>query len=133
MSVERGFFLVKPDTMLNGGCQEAEERIKNEGLSVVERGAKTLTVEQVRRLYPERINSRWGECLLDYMTAGSCVGIVIEGEDCSKRLKKIKGETWGEGLRGKYSDNFIHNSFHSSDNQEKAKKEINIFFKTEND
>ncbi len=138
MSVERGLFLVKPDALINGGSEEAKNRLQNKGLTINQEIEVELNPEQIRQLYPERTNTQWEECLIAYLTGGPCLVLLTEGENAIEKALEVKGKTWAgdDSLRGDeellFSQNFIHNGFHCPDSAEEARKIKEVLLKKPN-
>lgn len=75
-----------------------------------------LTVDQIQILYRDQIEKSHYQQIVEYLTSGSVVALVFEGEDAESKIKQIKGKTWsGIGIRGKYATDYIRNVMHSSD------------------
>lgn len=71
--------------------------------------------------------------LVDFITSGPIVAIVIEGEKAVEVVRKLMGETdpvkAAPGtIRGDYGLDIGENLIHGSDSEENAQKEIALFF-----
>lgn len=83
----------------------------------------------VRRLYPGILR----EGLIEYMTTGFHIALVIEGENAIHRMMQLKGNapsTDDENtLRKKFGTNDLISCVHCSDTVAAARREIALFFK----
>ncbi|MDX9925651.1 MAG: nucleoside-diphosphate kinase, partial [Ignavibacteriaceae bacterium] len=71
--------------------------------------------------------------LIDYMTSGACVPIVLERENAVENFRKLIGATdpqkAADGtIRKLYAESIQENIIHGSDSDENAAKEISHFF-----
>ncbi len=92
------------------------------------------------------IGTQVSETLVDYLTSGPVVCMVIEGIQAIDMVRKLAGHTLPYKadvgtIRGDYSvdspaianaeSRSIHNLFHASENEKEANNEIHIWFKDE--
>lgn len=71
--------------------------------------------------------------LIDFMTSGACLPMVLEKEDAVSEFRKIIGATDPQRaekgtLRQLYAETVQQNIVHGSDSEENAQKEIAFFF-----
>ena len=71
--------------------------------------------------------------IVDFMTSGPVVGMIVEGDDVVNGMRTLMGPTkWFEALpgtiRGDYASNTTANLIHGSDSVENAEIEIKRFF-----
>ena len=74
--------------------------------------------------------------LVDFMTSGPCVVMLLEREDAVAELRRLVGNTdparAAEGtLRRMYGENVTRNAVHASDSVENARMEASRFFREE--
>ena len=124
--IERSYLLVKPDGMIGGGCDEAISTLCSVGLTI--EGFKRVTLDPVvvRQFYPDKVGNTFEREMVDYMTSGPCGILLVRGNKAIEKVRQVKGKTWVSGLRLKYANNFIHNTFHCPDNEESYKRELKI-------
>ena len=77
----------------------------------------------------------YGE-LVKFMTSGPVLAMVLEGRDVIRIMRKIAGATSPKEalpgtIRGDFAADVEHNLIHTSDSEENAEREINLFFKKE--
>ena len=124
--LETTHLLVKPDGVLRG-LKHASQALRDAGIEVRHFSRIRLTETKVRILYPERMDDCFKQDVIDYMTSGQCVLLEVEGEDVISRVKEVKGKTGKSGLRLRFAQNFIHNTFHCPDTREEVIRERGIF------
>jgi nucleoside-diphosphate kinase len=139
--VERTFFCLKPDALEKRLVGEIISRIERKGLEIV--GLKLLKIarDQAERLYEEHRGKPFYEGLVDYITSGPSIPMVVEGVNAIRLMRNLSGSTEpSEALpgtiRGDYAPGsppgaIIRNLVHASDSEEDAEREIGIFFKDE--
>ncbi|MEK6927789.1 MAG: nucleoside-diphosphate kinase [Nanoarchaeota archaeon] len=139
--------LIKPDGVARGLTIECIRRILDSGLEITEKKKiwmERWNAEKFRAEIKEK-HPRIFEALIDYMTEGPCIALLIEGENATEKLRKICGATNSKDaergtIRGDYGDKsedmkelykkgkVIKNIIHSSGNLEEAKEEIEQIF-----
>lgn len=135
-SVEQSLILVKPDGVERGLVGEVVGRIERKGLRVV--GLKMLRVDeaQARVHYRDHLEKPFFPALLEFITRGPVVAMVVEGGDCVELVRKLMGATKHTEaapgtIRGDFAYDFTENIVHGSDSVESARREIEIFFAPE--
>jgi len=109
--------------------------------------AKEIDKDFSKKHYTQDISKRWGvsvrKWLLDFITSGPVVAMVVEGVDAIENVRKLCGDTESKSavpgtIRGdythmsyKYADKkkvALKNLVHSSGNKEEAKSELALWF-----
>ncbi len=130
---ERTLVLVKPDGVRRGLIGEVVTRLERKGLAIVALELRTLARETAEEHYGEhRERPFFGE-LVDFITGGPLVAIVVEGPRAVEAVRTLMGVTdpvksAPGSLRGDYALEIGQNLVHGSDSPESAKREIGIFF-----
>jgi nucleoside-diphosphate kinase len=148
--IERTLVLIKPDGVMRGLVGEVIKRFEQKGLKII--GLKMVAIDKnfAAKHYTEDIEKRRGKTvrdnLLDYITEGPLVAMVIEGIDSIEVVRTMVGGTEPRSatpgtIRGdfthhsfKYADNKnmpVKNIIHASSNAEDAEKEIMLWFSIE--
>jgi nucleoside-diphosphate kinase len=133
MAVERTFFLIKPNGVERGLVGEIVARIERRGLVI--RGLKLMQVstELAEAHYEEhRERPFFGE-LVDFITSGPVVAMVVEGQSAISVMRTMIGATnpvdAAPGtIRGDYALEMGENICHGSDAPESAEREIELYF-----
>lgn len=133
MSVERTLSILKPDTVEKHKIGEVIAHLQSEGLNPVAMRMIHLTQKEAEGFYyVHRERKFFGE-LVQFMTRGPVVVMVLQGENAIARYREVMGATdpakAAEGtIRKKYGANLGENAIHGSDAPETARFEIGYFF-----
>jgi len=133
MARETTLVLVKPDGMQRGLAGEILARFERRGL--VLRAAKLLRLgrELAERHYDvHREKPFFGE-LVEFITSGPTLALVLEGEGAIETCRKTIGATNPAdaepgSIRGDLALSMPDNLVHGSDSPEMAEREIALFF-----
>ena len=133
MARETTLVLVKPDGMQRGLAGEILARFERRGL--VLRAAKLLRLgrELAERHYDvHREQPFFGE-LVEFITSGPTLALVLEGEGAIETCRKTIGATNPAdaepgSIRGDLALSMPDNLVHGSDSPEMAEREIALFF-----
>jgi len=133
MPIERTFFMIKPDGYERRLVGEIISRIERKGLKIAAMNLKKLTREEAERLYSVHKGKPFFEELVEFVTRGPVVLMVIEGDSAISVVRNLLGPTDGRKappgtIRGDYALSLSENIAHASDSPEAAKYEISIFF-----
>jgi nucleoside-diphosphate kinase len=130
---ERTLVLVKPDGVRRGLVGEVVTRLERKGLTLLALELRTLARETAEEHYGEhRERPFFGE-LVEFITGGPLVAMVVEGPRAVEAVRTLMGVTdpvksAPGSLRGDYALEIGQNLVHGSDSPESAKREIGIFF-----
>jgi nucleoside-diphosphate kinase len=131
--VQRTLVLVKPDGVRRGLAGEVISRLEQKGLTLVAMELRTLDRETAEQHYGEhRERPFFGE-LVEFITGGPLVALVVEGPNAVAGVRRLMGvtnpvEATPGSIRGDYALEIGQNLVHGSDSEESAKREIGIFF-----
>ena len=131
--MQKTFVMIKPNGVQNGLIGRVLARYEGSGLSVC--GIKILhpTKEQVEGFYAEHKGRDFFEPLVDFMSSGPTVMLVLGGVEAIKAARAINGETNPDEaapgtIRYDYAPNTRMNVVHSSDSVESANREMMYWF-----
>lgn len=126
--------MVKPDGVKRQLVGELVSRIEKKGLKLV--GLKLMQIprELAERHYGEHQGKPFFEGLVNFITSGPVVAMVLEGENAISEWRKMMGATNPKDaapgtIRGDFATIIDENVAHGSDAPETAEREIGIFFK----
>ena len=131
--MQRTLVLVKPDGVRRGLAGEVIARLERKGLALVAMELRTLDRSTAEEHYGEhRERPFFGE-LVEFITGGPLVALVVEGPNAVAATRRMMGvtnpvEATPGSLRGDYALEIGQNLVHGSDSEESAKREIGIFF-----
>ena len=134
--MERTFVMVKPDGVQRGLIGEVIRRLEQKGLKIV--GLKMIWIQEELAMehYSEHAEKPFFRSLVDYITSGPVVAMVVEGKDAVKVVRNIVGatnpaEASPGTIRGDFGLDIGRNVVHASDSLESAEREISLFFDAE--
>ena len=131
--MERTLLIIKPDAVGAGNAGNILAMLERGGFKVVAMRMEHLTEESARRFYAvHKERPFYGE-LVEFMTSGPCVPMVLEKDSAISDLRKFIGATnpaeAEEGtVRKLYAANVQNNAVHASDSPASASIEIPHFF-----
>jgi len=133
VAVERSLILIKPDAMERGLAGEILSRIEGRGL--VLRAGKLLRVDRAlgETHYAEHKEKPFFGELVRFITSGSTLALVVEGEGAITALRTTIGATNPAdaepgSIRGDLALAMPDNLVHGSDSLESAEREIALWF-----
>jgi nucleoside-diphosphate kinase len=130
---ERTLILVKPDGVRRGLIGEVIARIERKGLTLSRLELRTLDRATAEQHYAEhRERPFFGE-LVDFITGGPLVAMVVEGPDAVPAMRGLMGatnpvEAAPGSIRGDLATIIGENIVHGSDSPENGEREIGLFF-----
>ena len=133
MATERTLVLVKPDGVRRGLAGEVISRLEKKGLTLVAMELRTLERATAEEHYAEHKERPFFGELVDFITGGPLVALVVEGPNAVAATRRLMGvtnpvEATPGSIRGDYALEIGQNLVHGSDAPESAKREIGIFF-----
>jgi len=133
VAVERTLVLVKPDGVRRGLAGEVVKRLEDKGLTLVAMELRTLDRDTAEQHYGEhRERPFFGE-LVEFITGGPLVALVVEGPNAVAGVRRLMGvtnpvEATPGSIRGDYALEIGQNLVHGSDSPESAAREVALFF-----
>jgi nucleoside-diphosphate kinase len=131
--MDRTLILVKPDAFSRGLTGEVIARFERKGLRIV--ALKHMVVERdlAERHYDEHREKPFFGELVEFITGGPLVAMVLESYEAVTAARQVIGatnplEAAPGSLRGDYGLEVQTNLVHGSDSPESAKREIELFF-----
>lgn len=126
--------MVKPDGVQRGLAGEVISRIERRGLKIVALRMNTISLESAKKHYAEHAQKPFFNSLIDFITSGPSVSMVVEGKNAVSVMRAINGATnpvnaATGSIRGDFALDTGRNVVHASDSPESAQREIGIHFK----
>jgi nucleoside-diphosphate kinase len=131
---DRTLVLLKPDAVERGLVGEIIGRFEAKHLGLVALELRSLDADTLARHYEEHVGKGFYADLVEFMSRGPVVAMVIEGpEDTWEVVRGLMGATNPRKaapgtIRGDLGILFTENLVHGSDSLESATREIGIFF-----
>jgi nucleoside-diphosphate kinase len=131
--MERTLILVKPDAFARSLTGEIIARFERKGLRLVALKQMTMTRELAARHYAEHEGKPFYEELVEFITSGPLVAMVLEGQQAVAAARQAIGatnplEANTGSIRGDYAIEVGQNLVHGSDSPESAAREVGLFF-----
>jgi nucleoside-diphosphate kinase len=130
---QRTLVLVKPDGVRRGLVGEIVGRLERKGLTIVALELRTLSREIASQHYGEHEGKPFFPELVDFITGGPLVAMVVEGHRAVEGVRNLMGVTdpivsAPGSIRGDFALEIGQNLVHGSDSVESAAREIGLFF-----
>jgi nucleoside-diphosphate kinase len=130
---ERTLVLVKPDGVRRGVVGEVVSRIERKGLTLVALELRTLTRDTAEAHYAEHSSKPFFGELVEFITGGPLVAMVVEGPRAIEAFRALAGATdpvtaTPGTIRGDLALEIGENIVHGSDAPDSADREIKLFF-----
>jgi nucleoside-diphosphate kinase len=131
---KRTLVLLKPDAVERGLVGEIVSRFERRGLTIDAMQLRTLDKAILANHYAEHQGKPFYADLVDFMSRGPVVAMVVAGpDDTWELLRSMMGATNPRAaapgtIRGDLGTIFTENLIHGSDSAESAAREIQIFF-----
>lgn len=131
--MERTLSIVKPDGTAKNIIGEVIARYENKGLTVAALKMIRMSKNQAEGFYYVHREKPFFESLIKFMSSGTVVVMVIEGNNAISKVREIMGATNPEDaaegtIRKDFASNIEQNTVHGSDSPESAEYEISYFF-----
>lgn len=131
--MDRTLILVKPDAFARNLSGEIIARFERKGLRIAEMKKMTLSEDKAKEHYAEHAERPFFGELVEFITSGPIVAMVLEGQDAVKAARQVIGatnplEAATGSIRGDFAIEVGQNMVHGSDSPESAAREEAIFF-----
>jgi nucleoside-diphosphate kinase len=133
VSTEKTFVMVKPNGVAEGHVGDIVARFERRGLHL--RGLRLMRVDEdlAARHYAEHVGKPFYPALMEFITSGPVVAMVLEGPEAIKVARTMMGptnpfEAPPGTIRGDYGLDVTANVVHGSDGPASAQREIDLYF-----
>ena len=131
--MDRTLILVKPDAFVRRLTGEVIARFERKGLSIVALKYMTVDRDMAERHYDEHREKPFFGDLVEFITGGPLVAMVLEGYEAVTAARQTIGATnpldaAPGSIRGDFGLEVQTNLVHGSDSPESAFREIGLFF-----
>jgi nucleoside-diphosphate kinase len=132
--VQRTFSFLKPESIRQRTVGEIISRLERKGLALRQLKLHVITKKEAEELYSVHKSKPFFHELVEHVTSGPVVLMVLEGPNAVDTLRKLVGATdpllaEPGTIRGDYSVSVTANIIHASDSSENARREASIFFR----
>ncbi len=128
--------ILKPDAVQRRLTGRILARVEDKGLQIV--GMKMIQISRALALrhYGVHRKKPFFKSLIQYITSGPVIVLAVQGKNVIAITRKMMGATFGSNaepgtLRGDFGVSDSFNLIHGSDSPEAARKEIALYFKSD--
>ena len=134
--MERTLIILKPDCTHRRLIGRLIQRFEDKGLTIAAMKLMRISPELAGRHYAPHQGKPFYPGLIEYITSGPVVVLVLQGPNVINVTRKMMGKTFGYEaepgtIRGDFGLSKTYNLVHGSDSPETAATEIALYFSTE--
>ena len=127
--------LLKPDAVERGLTGQILDRYLTKGLSLAALELRHVNEALAAAHYAEHVGRDYYPTLINFITSGPVVAMVLQGERAIDIVRLLNGATDSATaapgtIRGDFSIYYQRNIVHASDSPETAAREMSIWFPT---
>ena len=131
--MQRTLLNIKPDAVERNLVGEILRRIEAKGYRLVALRKLRLRPEEARAFYAVHSEKPFFDELVEFISSGPCVPVVVEGENVIDGIRMLIGATdpakaEAGTVRKDFAESITRNSVHASDGPDTAAEEIGFFF-----
>ena len=131
--MDRTLIIVKPDAFARNHRGEIIARFERKGLQLVAMKMMTASRELAEAHYAEHAERPFFGELVDFITSGPLVAMILEGDHAVTAARQVIGatdpiEATMGSIRADYALEVGRNMVHGSDSDESAAREAALFF-----
>ncbi|GAB4841965.1 hypothetical protein Ancab_011922 [Ancistrocladus abbreviatus] len=138
---ERTLAMIKPDGLYGNYTNMIKKVIQDSGLSITREMRVKLDEDKVRHFYAEHSSKSFFTSLIEYMTSGPVLIMILEKENAVVHWRALIGPTDAQkakithphSIRAMCGADAAKNCVHGSDSIQSAEREIKFFFGTPSD
>ncbi|NOK58968.1 MAG: nucleoside-diphosphate kinase [Chloroflexi bacterium AL-W] len=131
--MEQSLIILKPDAVQRGLVGPIISRLEQRGLKIA--GMKLMRIDEslARRHYGVHEGKPFFASLVEYITSGPVITMVVSGKDVVSTVRTMVGATNPTQavpgtIRGDFALEIGRNLIHASDSPENGKQEVSLFF-----
>ena len=131
--MDRTLILVKPDAFARRLTGEIIARFERKGLRIVAMRHMQMDESLAQQHYAEHEGKPFFGELVEFITSGPLVAMVLEGHEAVVAARQVIGatnplEAAPGSIRGDFALEVGQNMVHGSDSNESAAREVDLFF-----
>ncbi len=134
--MERTFVMLKPDAVRRRLIGEIIRRIEAKNLNIIAMKMISIDRKLAETHYSEHREKPFFKDLVDFITSGPAVAMIVEGPNAISVMRALMGATnpfnAAPGtIRGDFGLDLTQNLIHGSDSPQSAQRELALFFPEE--
>ncbi|CUU81778.1 nucleoside-diphosphate kinase [Campylobacter hyointestinalis subsp. hyointestinalis] len=131
--MEQTLSIIKPDAVKKGVIGKIIDRFESNGLRIAAAKKVQLSTEDAKKFYEVHAARPFYGELVEFMTSGPVVVMVLEGANAVAKNRELMGATNPKEatkgtIRADFAESIDANAVHGSDSLENAAIEIAFFF-----
>ncbi len=131
--MEKTLFMVKPDAVARGLVGEIVAVMEREGFEIERLEMQRFGRARAEAFYDVHRDKPFFASLIEYITSGPVVAMVLAGDSTITRVRELMGATdpaqaASGTMRRKYGESVERNAVHGSDSPISAAHEIAVVF-----
>lgn len=131
--MEKTLLIIKPDAVRKRVIGKIISMVEEAGFRILGIRMKKFSVEEAREFYKVHKGKPFYDGLVEFMTSGPVVALLLERKDAIEELRKLIGATDPKEaergtVRALFGSNKRENAVHASDSPSTAEYEIPFFF-----
>ena len=133
MAMEKTFSIIKPNAVKKNVMGDVISHFETHGLKVAAAKLVKMSESKAKEFYAEHKERPFFGELVEFMTSGPVLLMVLSGENAVLKNRELMGATDPKKaapgtIRAKHGDNMGANAVHGSDSPQSAAREIALFF-----
>lgn len=134
LNAEQTLSILKPDVVKEHNIGDIISYFEDANLNISAMKMTRLSKDQAAKFYAEHQGKPFFSDLVEFMSSGPIVALVLEGDGVIAKNRKLMGATDPKKaeqgtIRADFAESVTRNAVHGSDSPEAAKREISFFFK----
>ena len=134
--MEQTLVILKPNAVQRELIGDLISRFERRGMKIIAMKMKRISQVTAEEHYAEHLGKQFYKELITFITSGPSVIMVLESMDAVNIARSMVGatnpaEAVSGTIRGDYATSPGHNMIHASDSTEAARREIELFFRSE--
>ncbi|MEE9457206.1 MAG: nucleoside-diphosphate kinase [bacterium] len=131
--MEKTLFMIKPDAVARGLIGEIVALMEREGFTIERLELQRFERAKAETFYDVHRDKPFFASLVEYITSGPVVAMVLVGDAAIARVRELMGATdpaqaASGTIRRKYGESIERNAVHGSDSPTSAAHEIAVVF-----
>ncbi len=125
--------MIKPDAVEKRAIGRIIAMLEENGFKILALKSRRFSREEAERFYEVHKGKEFFNSLVNYITGGMVVGVMVEREDAVEKLRELVGSTNPEDarpgtIRAVFGESIERNAVHASDSPDNAIRELKFFF-----
>jgi nucleoside-diphosphate kinase len=134
--VEQTLIILKPDCIQRGLIGRIIQRFEDKGLTIIAMKLMQISKALAEKHYAPHEGKPFYPGLIEYITSGPVVVMVVAGPRAITVCRKLMGKTFGfeaepGTIRGDFGASQTYNLVHGSDSPASAADEISLYFESD--